>query len=148
MEVKLMNMCMIYNEKGEVLIQDRKKENWGGCAFPGGKVEIGESIIESTIREVKEETGLAIKNLEGCGYKDWEKDGIRRVVFLFKTKDYEGELIENHREGRNFWVNTKKIKDLNVAERFLDNLPMFMENKYTEMYLEKDEKNDWKSIIQ
>lgn len=50
----------ITNEKGELLLQRRSdKENiWG---LPGGAVEIGESIKESAVREVKEETGFDIR---------------------------------------------------------------------------------------
>lgn len=147
MEVKLMNMCMIYNQKGQVLVQDRKKEDWKGLAFPGGKVEANESIIESTIREIKEETGLHITELQGCGYKDWEKDNIRRIVFLFKTNHFEGNLIEEHREGRNFWVDIEKIKEYEVAKGFLGNLPMFLEDKYTEIYLRKNSNDEWDKIL-
>lgn len=30
------NMCMIENERGEILVQDRKNPNWPGITFPGG----------------------------------------------------------------------------------------------------------------
>lgn len=43
-QVKLMNMCMIVDADGRVLVQDRKKKDWDGLAFPGGKVEPGESL--------------------------------------------------------------------------------------------------------
>ena len=60
------NMCMIYDGEGNILVQDRIK-SWCGIAFPGGHLELKESIVESVIREVKEETGLDISNLELCG---------------------------------------------------------------------------------
>lgn len=49
----------ISNEKGEVLLQKRSVDEdlWG---LLGGAIEIGESIEEAAIREVKEETGLDI----------------------------------------------------------------------------------------
>ena len=55
-----MNMCKIVNPKTkEVLVQERIK-SWEGIAFPGGKVELGESIVPSVKREIYEETGLKI----------------------------------------------------------------------------------------
>lgn len=50
----------IANEKGELLFQKRSEDEdlWG---LPGGAVEIGESVEEAVIREVKEETGFDVK---------------------------------------------------------------------------------------
>ena len=64
------NMCMITDGR-RVLVQDRKSEKWPGVTFPGGHVECGESIISSVIREIKEETGLTVSNLELCGIQNW-----------------------------------------------------------------------------
>lgn len=49
----------IKNNKGEILLQERAdKKGWG---FLGGAIEIGESLKEAVIREVKEESGFDIK---------------------------------------------------------------------------------------
>ena len=67
MECELTNMIMIENpETHEVLVQKRVKY-WTGITFPGGHVEKGESFTDSAVREVKEETGLEIRNPELCG---------------------------------------------------------------------------------
>ena len=79
-KVILTNMCMIYS-KDNILVQDRVK-SWCGIAFPGGHVENHESIVDSVIREIKEETGLDISNVELCGIKQWFKDDIRNICFL------------------------------------------------------------------
>ena len=69
--VKLMNMCRIVDPNTKkVLVQERVK-SWQGIAFPGGKIEIGESIIPSIKREVYEETGLKLNTVKICGVKDW-----------------------------------------------------------------------------
>ena len=82
----LTNMCMIY-DGSRILVQDRKDPSWPGITFPGGHVEAGESFVESTIREVKEETGLDITDVRLCGVKQFmHRDGLYRyIVFLFKT---------------------------------------------------------------
>lgn len=104
------NMCMIYDHKGNVLVQNRVK-NWCGVAFPGGHLENMESIVDSVKREILEETGLIINNLSLCGVKQWFSDDIRNVCFLYKTCDYSGNLISSS-EGDNFWITIKKNNKL------------------------------------
>lgn len=69
--VTLTNMCMVYDNNGNVLVQNRNNPDWPGITFPGGHVEPGEPFYDSVIREIKEETGLTIKNPQLCGVKDW-----------------------------------------------------------------------------
>ena len=54
---------VILNDKGEICLVSRKEDH-EDFGLPGGKLEKGESFEEAAIREVKEETGLDIKNLE------------------------------------------------------------------------------------
>ena len=49
----------------------------------GGHVEPGESIVDSVVREMKEETGLSVWNLRLCGVKQFPIDGGRYLVFFF-----------------------------------------------------------------
>ena len=69
-KVILSNMCMLYKDD-EYLIINRTKSDWPGLSFPGGHVVDGETLEESIIREMKEETGLDIKNPRLVGIKDW-----------------------------------------------------------------------------
>ena len=68
MNCELTNMVMVEDpETGRVLVQKRVKK-YCGIAFPGGHVEDGESIYDSAVREIREETGLEIRDLKACGY--------------------------------------------------------------------------------
>lgn len=128
------NMCMIYDDNGNVLVQERIK-SWCGYAFPGGHLELKESIVDSVIREIKEETGLDISNLELCGVKQWfnEENG-RNVCFLYKTNNYTGELNSTD-EGRNFWLNLEELKGSDkLAETFRQMLEVFTDDKISEQY--------------
>lgn len=126
-KVKLMNMCKIVNSKEEkVLVQERVK-SWKGIAFPGGKLEEGESIIKSVEREVYEETGLVVNNLKICGIKDWYdcKEKIRNLIFLFETDTYKGELIPETDEGKVYWVTYEELSKMNLANDFDKLLEVF-----------------------
>ena len=60
----LTNMCLIEDGRGNIVMQirDPKRYSWSGAALPGGHIEAHEGLVESVIREVKEETGLTIKS--------------------------------------------------------------------------------------
>lgn len=131
--VELTNMCMIY-EGDRVLVQNRIK-SWKGIAFPGGHVELHESIVDSVIREIKEETGLTISNIELCGIKQWFKEDVRNICFLFKTTNFEGDLISND-EGQNYWVKLSDLHSMNLASNFEIMLEVFL-GDYCEHYHER-----------
>lgn len=144
--IELTNRCMIEDEKsGKVLVQIRNKKDWYGISFPGGHIDLGESIVKSVIREVKEETGLDVDNLKPCGLKDWYdfKKKMRYIVLFYKTKTYKGKLQHKCDEGENKWVTIEEIKNSPlVASDFIEMLNIFISNdKYTEFFY-TDNKND------
>ena len=135
-KIELTNMVMVEDkESGKVLVQERVK-SWTGISFPGGHVEAGESFVESAIREVKEETGLDIRNLKNCGVIHWaNKDSLDRyIVHLYKTSDFSGELIGETEEGKVFWISPDELKNQKLSNNFGNYLPMFLEDKYSEFY--------------
>ena len=116
-KVILTNMCMVY--KGdEILVQNRIKNDWPGINFPGGHVQYNESIEDSCIREIKEETGLTISNLEFVGIFEWNiiDTKTRHLAILYKTNNFTGEL-ESSKEGEMIWLN---IKDINKYKQAID----------------------------
>ncbi|MEK6851542.1 MAG: NUDIX domain-containing protein, partial [Candidatus Thermoplasmatota archaeon] len=44
-----------------LLIRRRAPPNEGRWGLPGGGIELGESVRDAAVREVREETGLAVK---------------------------------------------------------------------------------------
>jgi ADP-ribose pyrophosphatase YjhB (NUDIX family) len=61
--------AVIFDRRGRLLLQQRS--DGGQWGLPGGAVEIGESVHDAVIREVREETGLrvAVRRLVGV-YSD------------------------------------------------------------------------------
>ena len=50
-KVIFMNMCMVYDNEGNVLALDKVGKGYSGTTFPGGHVETGETFKESVMRE-------------------------------------------------------------------------------------------------
>ena len=140
-KVELTNMCLIYDEK-KVLVQEKTGTKYeGGLVFPGGHVEEGESLRDSVIREIREETGLVIKNPQPCGFKDWIlEDGTRYIVILYKTDQFEGEL-KNSREGKVFWLDRNDISSANLIWNMRELLEIFETDQYSEFFFQAGKEN-------
>ena len=130
-EIELTNMCLIC-DGNKVLVQE--KVGTKGLVFPGGHVEEGESLLESVVREMKEETGLTIENPKVCGFKDWiQEDGTRYVVLLYKTDKFTGELKSSD-EGRVFWIDRADIDSANLIWNMKELLEIFDTDLYSEFF--------------
>lgn len=130
-EIELTNMCLIC-DGNKVLIQE--KVGTKGLVFPGGHVEEGESLLESVVREMKEETGLTIENPKICGFKDWiQEDGTRYIVLLYKTDKFTGELKSSD-EGRVFWIDRAEINSVNLIWNMKELLEIFDTDLYSEFF--------------
>lgn len=119
MRTVLTNMCMVYDDNHNILVEDRVLPTWPGITFPGGHVEDDETIEHSVIREVKEETGLDITDIECCGHIEWLgiEENARHLAILYRTKKYSGEL-QSSREGRVFWINIADIDKYTLSTDF------------------------------
>ena len=98
-KVILSNMCMLYKND-----------------------EYGETLEESIIREMKEETGLDIKNPRLVGIKDWPwGNNVRYFALLYVSNEFEGEIISS-KEGEVFRLKEKDfssyLKSLDFDELF------------------------------
>lgn len=137
-QVIITNMCMIENEEGQILVQDRVSSNWPGITFPGGKVEKYESFVDSVIREVFEETGLTISQPQICGTKQFQTANDERyVVFMYKTMHFSGSLKSSD-EGEVFWINKGELKDYKLANDFMQMFEVINTDSLSEFYYDKD----------
>ncbi len=97
--------CLIFNDKGQVLLQRRSDDElWGN---PGGSMELGETIYDTVKREIKEEVGIDLENDnldifniysgEGQHHIYPNNDEAYFVNIIFKTNSYTG-IIKNDNE--------------------------------------------------
>lgn len=146
-KVILTNMCLIY--KGDkLLIQERTKDDWPGLTFPGGHIKKGEDIISSVIREVKEETGLDIKDPILCGIEEYKNNNEydRYLTFLFKTNKFKGKLKSSN-EGKVYWINRDELLNSDNLSLDLDLIYKVMNSdKLSELIYYKEDKN-WKKRV-
>lgn len=133
-EIELTNLCLIY-QGSKILVQEKVGTRYpGGLVFPGGHVEEGESLTESVIREMREETGLLIENPIPCGFKDWiMEDGVRYLVLLYKTDKFTGEL-KSSKEGRVFWLDRSQVNEANLIWNMRELLEIFDSDRYSEFF--------------
>lgn len=127
-------MCMVCDNQNRVLLQERTGTAWDGIAFPGGHVELGESFVESVIREIKEETGYRIQNPILCGVKQFQKEKqIRYVILLYKATQFDGELCPSE-EGDVFWVDRSQMDSLPLAHDMKELTELFDDSEKSEFY--------------
>ena len=109
--------AVIKNENGEIFCTQRNLEKplGGKWEFPGGKIEIGETLPEALVREIKEEfdaeitVGDFIMTVE---HSYLDKD-IKLNAFWCKLSS--GTLVlKEHNDYK--WLHIKDIKDLDWAD--------------------------------
>lgn len=132
-----MNMCMIHDiDTDRVVVLDKTvKEGWEGLTFPGGHVESMESLTNSVIREVYEETGLIIKNPRFKGFVHWINlaDDSKQIGLLYYSSEFEGELIESTHEGKVYWMDLEEFLNIDNKSMSMDDcMKLFLEDKFME----------------
>ena len=146
----LCNLCMVEDlENGKVVLQYRSPERykkWSGYAFPGGHIEEGESLAESVIREVYEETGLTIAAPKLVAVKDWEPDeGGRYIVFCYKATEFTGQLRSSE-EGEVSWVEKDQLEKLDLSYDMLPLLEVMEDADLSEYYYRKRTDDGWEKF--
>lgn len=119
MGVKLTTLCYIEKEDSYLMLHRVKKVNdenhdkWIGV---GGKFEYGESPEDCLLREVREETGLTLKEYQFRGLVTFvSNEWGTEYMHLFTATEYEGEMKECE-EGELVWVPKSEIENLKLWE--------------------------------
>ncbi|MBN2280201.1 MAG: NUDIX domain-containing protein [Candidatus Marinimicrobia bacterium] len=88
---------VIIRKEGKILLGKRINAHGEGTwSFPGGHLEFGESWQECALREVKEETGLRIKNIRFFkATNDIFKKEQKHYITLFMECEYESGELQN-----------------------------------------------------
>lgn len=145
-KVVLTNICMVY-KGNKVLVQERTKKDWPGLTFPGGHVEKGENFHDAVVREVKEETGLELKNPILCGIEEFKQlnKEDRHIILYYKCNKFKGRL-KSSKEGKVFWIERKDLLKANLSLD-LDRMIKIMESDKLSELIYYKENDEYKSVI-
>jgi ADP-ribose pyrophosphatase YjhB (NUDIX family) len=119
-----------------VLIRRRDNDLW---ALPGGGMELGESIVDTAVREVKEETGLDVEvtGLVGVytdprhvmAYTDGEVP--QQFSLCFTTRLLGGDLLVDAESTDIAWTSSRDIPSLNMHPSMRLRIQHYLEHRDT-----------------
>ncbi len=120
--------AIIFNEQGKFLTLRRtsaapsRPNAWD---FPGGDLDFGEDAISSMIREIKEETGLEVKDLKPFDVESHvNKDGDFWITIGYTALAVSEKVILSFEHDEFNWVTTEEFLELESApklRRFVEN---------------------------
>lgn len=133
MQRRVVVSAVIRNNKKQILLGKKPKDHGvypGQWGIPGGGIEENETLEQALKREIKEETGLSIKDVEPLvfnAYKVTKKFRNRpsikmyMIALTYKCNMSGGKVTPNDEFEQLKWVDEKDLKeyDLNHATKWL-----------------------------
>ncbi len=112
---------IIKNAKDEVLILRRagSAHATGFWCLPGGKVDYCDTVEESAVRELQEETSLVCNSLRFLFYQDSlppEPGGMHCINLYFECAA-SGTLVLNNESSEFAWISREDIDEYEIAFR-------------------------------
>ena len=111
-------------------------DHFGKVNGIGGKLEPDEGVVESLRREIHEETGLELTDIEFRGTVTWTGFGPKVeqwLGFLFLVRDWIGDPPSSNDEGTLMWVERERLLaacSADEVDRRRADLPMWPGDRY------------------
>jgi ADP-ribose pyrophosphatase YjhB (NUDIX family) len=112
----------IFRDGKVLLVRRARAPATGVWTLPGGVVEVGETLVEAILREVEEETGLAIAPIDLAGYRNVvvrDADGrVARhfVVLPFAAHWIAGEFAPSEELSEAHWTDPSEVAGLETTD--------------------------------
>lgn len=145
-DIELTTMCAVFC--GQHVLMINRVKSWKGWAFLGGHLEHGESIIACVERELAEEAGILVYHPTYKGITNIYNtiNHKRHIIHNFVCNKYQGNVKSYCDEGAIQWMDVSKLKSLAMAEGMEYRIPLFLEDKIQELYIEWDEEHGYTKV--
>ena len=105
-----------------LIVRRGRPPSHGLYTLPGGGVELGETLEQAVIREVREETGLDIEPLALAGYRQvimrdtYGKIERHFVILPFAARWIAGDVSLNEELAEADWLSPSELAGLKTTE--------------------------------
>ena len=112
----------IFRDDRVLIVRRARPPAYGVFTLPGGGVELGETLEEAVVREVREETALEVRPIGLAGYRQAiARDGEGRVerhfvILPFAARWLSGDIILNEELGEAHWLVPADLAGLTTTE--------------------------------
>tara|TARA_B100001250_G_scaffold370120_1_gene354066 strand:- start:413 stop:790 length:378 start_codon:yes stop_codon:yes gene_type:complete len=98
--------------------------SWGAgqWAFPGGKLEAGETREEAAIRETREETQLNVRDLKEIEIP------VDSKLTMYYTRDYTGVVNIDWEHDDFIWLTRDEVESYDLAPQVLEAYDWVLQN--------------------
>lgn len=128
---------LIENKNGEILLT--KSPRWGNVwIMPGGHVELGEKLVDTVVREGREETGLNLKPIDFMSWGEFigsigpkDHPWLAHVIYFdVYCKVIKGKIKLQKKELSEYkWVKPQEALRMNLAKSWSTSLNDFIAYK-------------------
>lgn len=116
-------VAIVFKEDSVLLVRRGNEPGRGRWGFPGGVVELGETVREAVVREAMEESGLRVEPVELVAVYDSitrDDDGYIRFHYIlseFLCRVVGGSLRPSSDVSDARWFRLDELDTIDISER-------------------------------